>query len=225
MRVLSWIMLSGALSGCFAGLPAGGPPGGATPAPESRDAELLRLADLLVGDYFSAVEGGVREGRPIYMRIRRIEPPPGEALALYAEMRHDDARGELYRQRLYLFDHTPGRERNTMRALSFQDGAAAARLIEDPAALRREGLRTTNSLGTGCDTTWRADGAAFTGRVNPATCEIIGRRGDRRRIESITRIAAGSIGQLERGFDLEGRLLFGNPTDDLYVWPRVFPTP
>jgi len=221
MRVLSLMLLTGALGGCLAGPPAGAPAGGDTAAAESRDAELRRLADLLVGDYFSAAAGGVREGRPIYMRIRRIEPPPGQALALYAEMRHDDVRGELYRQRLYLFDEAPGRERNIMRALSFEDGAAASRLVEDPAALRRDGLRTTDPLGAGCNTTWRADGTAFVGRVEPAACEITGRRGDRRRIESITRIAAGSIGQLERGFDLEGRLLFGNPTDELYVWPRV----
>ncbi len=176
---------------------------------------------MLVGDYFSAADGGVREGRPIYLRIRRIDAPAGQTLALYAEMRHDTANGELYRQRVYLFDETPGRAANTMRALGFADSAAATRLIDDPAALRRDALRTTEILAGGCETSWRVDGAGFTGRVDPATCEITGKRGDRRRIESITRISADSIGQLERGFDLDGKLLFGNANDELYVWPRV----
>jgi hypothetical protein len=196
----------------------------APPAAEGPDAELRRLSDLLVGDYFSPRDAGVREDRPIYLRIRRVAPPPGARIALYAEMRHDHAQGELYRQRLYLFDETPGRTSNTMRALSFADGAAAARLVDDPDLLQRAALLTTDPLGAGCLTSWRADGAAFVGRVDPARCEVTGKRGDRRRIESITRITAESIGQLERGFDPQGRRLFGNAGDSLMVWPRVPPS-
>jgi hypothetical protein len=211
MRVSPLILLPGLLVGCAAMLPAR----------DSRDVELQRLAAMLVGDYFSGADGGVREGRPIYLRIRRIDAPAGQALALYAEMRHDGANGELYRQRLYLFDEAPGRAGNAMRALGFADSAAATRLIEDPAALRRDALRTTEIMAGGCAMSWRVDGAGFTGRVDPSTCEITGKRGDRRRIESITHISADSISQLERGFDLDGRLLFGNAGDELYVWPRV----
>jgi hypothetical protein len=50
---------------------------------------------------------------------------------------------------------------------------------------------------------------------------IVGKRGDQRRIEGRTTISRAAIGQLERGYDMEGRLLFGNPTGDLYIWPRV----
>lgn len=183
------------------------------------DARLDRLAALLVGDYFSAAEGGVREGRAIYMRIRRVEPPAGKRVALYAEMRHDGIDGEIYRQRLYVFDETPDRSAETMTALAFEDGSAATRLIDNPALAPT--LATKEPLAAGCVTTWREDGAAFVGRVDPAACQITGRRGDQRRIESVTRIDADSIDQLERGYDLDGKLLFGNPTGDLYVWPRV----
>ncbi len=193
----------------------------AAPPQITLDAELERLASLLVGDFFSAKDAGVREDRPIYMRIRRVDPPPGRRLALYAEMRHDSARGELYRQRLYVFDEAPGREANVMRALSFADAKAAARLIDDPALLRRASLATADTLGPGCEMVWRADGDAFVGRVDPATCRITGKRGDERRIEAVTRIDAQTIGQLERGYDLEGRLAFGNPGGQLNTWPRV----
>jgi hypothetical protein len=196
--------------------------GPAAIAPQtSPDAELERLASLLVGDYFSAGDAGVREDRPIYMRIRRVDPPPGRRLALYAEMRHDGAGGELYRQRLYVFDEAPGRPANVMRAWSFVDADAAARLIDDPALLRRSSLATTDTLGPGCEMVWRADGGGFVGRVDPATCRITGKRGDQRRIEAVTRIDARAIGQLERGYDLEGKLLFGSPGGQLNTWPRV----
>jgi hypothetical protein len=190
-----------------------------TPPPDPQDTALERLTALLAGDYFSAAEGGVREGRPIYMRIRPVTPPAGKRFALYAEMRHDNASGELYRQRLYLFDEAPGRAANTMTALAFEDSAAAARLITEPGLAPR--LATKEPLAPGCVTAWREEGAGFVGRVDPAACQITGRRGDQRRIESVTRIDAGAIGQLERGYDLGGKLLFGNPTDELYVWPRV----
>lgn len=36
--------------------------------------DLRALTSLLIGDYFSAADGGVREGRPIYLRIRAIDP-------------------------------------------------------------------------------------------------------------------------------------------------------
>lgn len=195
-------------------------PAAVTPQ-NSLDAQLERLVSLLVGDFFSAKDVGVSENRAIYMRIRRVEPPPGRRLALYAELRHDGAAGELYRQRLYVFDEAPGRGANVMRALSFADGEAAARLIDDPALLRRASLATTDTLGPGCEMVWRADGDAFVGRVDPATCRITGKRGDQRRIEAVTRIDARAIGQLERGYDLEGRLLFGNGGGQLNIWPRV----
>lgn len=193
----------------------------AAPQADPMDLELERIAVLWVGDYFSGAEGGAREGRPLYLRVRRIEAPAGRRVALYAEMRHDRADGELYRQRLYLFDETPGRAANLMQALAFEDGSAATRLVDEPALVANGSLATRPSIGTGCDTHWSADGAAFVGRVDPATCVITGKRGDQRRIESITRIEADAIGQLERGYDLEGHQLFGNPTDALYTWPRV----
>jgi len=186
---------------------------------DPRAAVLDQLTGLLVGDYFSAADGGASEGRPIYMRIRRVEPPPGKRHALYAEMRHDNINGELYRQRLYLFDETSGPAAITMLTLAFEDPAAAARLIENPAAARA--LKTNDALAPGCDTVWYRDGAAFVGRVDPTTCRITGRRGDQRRIEAVTRIEAASMGQLERGFDLQGKLLFGNAEATLYIWPRV----
>ena len=44
-------------------------------------------------------------------------------------------------------------------------------------------------------------------------------------IESRTQITQDAIGQLERGYSLDGDLLFGNADGALYIWPRVIPEP
>jgi len=181
---------------------------------------VQELIELFTGDYFSAADGGVKEGRPIYMRVRPIQSPFDNRIALYAEMRHDGPSGELYRQRAYLFDHD-AQLPIVMRALVFDDPVAATGLSDNPTLWIDEKLTTRVALAEGCDTRWVRDGEGFLGSVDPKTCVITGKRGDRRHIESQTRIATQAIGQLERGYDTDGRLLFGNANGELYVWPRV----
>ncbi len=181
---------------------------------------LQDLTQLMVGDFFSAADGGVKQGRPIYMRVRSVQSPLPNRIALYAEMRHDGPDGELYRQRAYLFD-TESTLPIVMQALTFDDQTAASALANDPTAWVSQGLATKPALVDGCDTRWVRDGEGFVGSVDPATCVITGKRGDRRRIESKTRITVKSVGQLERGYDMDGKLLFGNAGGEFYIWPRV----
>lgn len=184
------------------------------------ESPLQDLTQLLIGDYFSAADDGVKEGRPIYMRIRSIQSPMPDKIALYAEMRHDSADGELYRQRAYLFD-IAATDPIVMQALTFDDPAAAAGLVNDPAVWVRSNLTTKIALVEGCDTRWIRDADGFLGTVDPTTCVITGKRGDQRRIESQTKITRKFVGQLERGYDISGKLLFGNADGELYIWPRV----
>lgn len=186
----------------------------------ANESPVQDLTQLLIGDYFSAADGGVKEGRPIYMRVRAVQSPMPDKVALYAEMRHDGADGELYRQRAYLFDIT-ATEPIVMQALTFDDPAAAATLVNDPAVWVRSNLTTKIALVEGCDTRWIRDAEGFLGTVDPATCIITGKRGDQRRIESRTKITRKFVGQLERGYDVDGKLLFGNADGELYIWPRV----
>lgn len=184
------------------------------------ESPLQDLTQLLIGDFFSAADGGVKEGRPIYMRVRSIQSPVVNRVALYAEMRHDGPTGELYRQRAYLFD-AESKTPIVMQALTFDDPVAATALANDPTVWVTQKLTTKVALVEGCDTRWVRDGEAFIGTVDPAACIITGKRGDRRRIESKTRITSASVAQLERGYDIDGKLLFGNADGELYVWPRV----
>ena len=182
--------------------------------------ELQQLTSLMVGDYQSLPSDGARPGRPIYLRIRQLETAQPNTIALYSEMRHDGPDGELYRQRMYQFEAN-AQSPFVMQALSFVDPKAATRLIDDPTLLRTQALATQPSMEPGCETRWTRTTQGFLGVIDPATCIITGKRGDQRRIEGQTLFNKEGVGQLERGYDLAGKLLFGNPTGELYVWPRV----
>jgi hypothetical protein len=210
---LAWPVLIAVilLSGCSLPPPTGNP----------LDDELDELTALLVGDYYSDADGGAREGRAIYLRVREVPPPAGRRHALYAEMRHDGPDGEFYRQSIYVFDESTGRALNLMTALGVADRQAAARLVDDPSGLRRGDVQTTPQLAPGCEMAWTRTAEGFAGRIDPERCQITGKRGDVRRIEAVTRISADAIGQLERGFAPDGTLLFGNADGALYRWPRV----
>lgn len=187
------------------------------------DVELQQIARLISGDYFSDAEGGAREGRPIYMRVRNITPPLGKRHAMYAEMRHDGPDGDFYRQLIYLFDEADSREENRMQAYRVAEQDLASRLIEDRSAFADGRVEITAPLSEDCYTVWSSTGSGFTSWIDPERCIITGKRGDQRRIESRTDITQDAIAQLERGYSLERELLFGNATGEQYIWPRVIP--
>lgn len=187
------------------------------------DQELTALVALYAGSYMSGPEEGARQSRPILLRVVPVKPPPGHSRALYSEMRHDGAGGELYRQNLLVFDEAPDRTFNSMTALNFVDRDAATKLLDDPAALAADHLATTPGLGQGCAMRFTRQAEGFLGRINPDTCVIKSRNGDMRHIESETFLRRDTIEQLERGYSPEGALLFGNPDGVRYIWPRLFP--
>lgn len=189
------------------------------------DVELQELTRLMSGDFFSDAEGGAREGRPIYLRVRNITPPIGRRHAMYAEMRHDGPEGPFYRQLIYVFDESSARTENRMQAYRVSDADLAATLIDDPSGYANGTVQATEPLSDDCYTTWTAIETGFTSWIDPGRCVITGKRGDQRRIESRTQITQDAIGQLERGYSLDGDLLFGNPDGALYIWPRVIPEP
>ncbi len=185
------------------------------------DQDLKELIGLYIGTYLSAADEGARDSRPILLRVVAIDPPAGYSQALYSEMRHDGASGDIYRQSLLVFDESPGRTGNTMTSLAFTDRQAAAELIRDPGLLAAGHLSTTAALPPGCTTHFIREGDSFYGRIDPDTCVITGKRGDIRHIESQTLLRRDAIEQLERGYDDKGQLLFGNKDGVRYVWPRI----
>jgi hypothetical protein len=190
------------------------------PLASPADQELAELIALYIGTYLSPPDEGVRDARPILLRVVEVSPPPGYRRALYSEMRHDGANGDIYRQNLLVFDENPGRTGNTMTSLSFTDRQAAAALIQDPGLLATGRLSTTEALGPGCTMSFRREGEGYFGRIAPESCVITGKRGDVRHIEAQTLLRRDAIEQLERGFGADGQLLFGNRDGVRYVWPK-----
>jgi hypothetical protein len=191
------------------------------PAAGTADQELTELVALYIGTYLSQPDEGARDARPILMRVVAVDPPAGHGWALYSEMRHDGIDGDIYRQNLLVFNETPGRTGNTMTSLSFSDRQAAAALIDDPGLLAAGKLATVPALGPGCTMSFKREGNGFFGRIDPKTCVITGKRGDTRHIEAQTLLRRDAIEQLERGYDADGQLLFGNKDGVRYVWPRI----
>jgi hypothetical protein len=193
------------------------------PLTESRlDKELNTLVALYAGAYLSPVTEGARPDAATFYRVVAIAPPAGARHALYAEMRRGDAQGPVIRQRLFLFDESPGRSVNRLIAHSFADPAAAEALVRDPALVAAGRLAHARSLEpAGCDMIFRPREGGFVGRIEATDCAITGRRGDTLRLESETVLGVGAIEQIERGFGPDGGLRFGNPEGRRYVWPRV----
>lgn len=195
------------------------------PSPQAAlDSELDALVRLYIGTYLSPPDEGARPDSATFYRIVPIDPPPGVRHALYAEMRRGDASGAVTRQRLFLFDETPGRAGNRLIAHSFTDPKAAEALIGDHTLVARGALAHGRSLEpAGCDMAFRREGERFIGRIEAADCAITGRRGDPLRLESETVLTPDAIEQIERGYGPDGALRFGNPEGRRYVWPRVGP--
>lgn len=181
--------------------------------------QQARLVGMLPGVYQSHVAEGARAGRAIHQAILEVAPPEGYQHALYSEMRHGGPNGEMYRQTLFLFA-TPAGGGLVMTSQGFADPNAALALHTNPDAVRIGAVALKPAIGEGCDMMWRADKDGFVGRIDPQTCEITGRRGDRRRLESVMRIGPMAIEHAEYGYDLEGKLLFGGPPGRRFVWPR-----
>lgn len=210
-----WLLACLALAAC-ASAPAS--------LPDRLDRDLEALAAAYVGTYLSPPDEGARPDSATFYRIVAVDPPPGERHALYAEMRRGDASGAVTRQRLFLFDETPGRHVNRLIAHSFADPKAAEALIGDRTLVASGALTHARSLDPpGCDMLFRREGARFVGVIRAQDCAITGRRGDALRIESETVLTPDAIEQIERGYGADGALRFGNPEGRRYVWPRVQP--
>jgi hypothetical protein len=140
-------------------------------------------------------------------------------------MRHDGPAGPIYRQSVFLFEAGDDGVRLRMLARGLKDAATAHSLFADPSLVRSGVLELSDALGPGCAMEWRLDRDGYLGHIAPEACVITGRRGDQRRIESFTRIGPHAIEHAEYGYDMEGKLLFGGPPGQRYIWARAPDTP
>jgi CpeT/CpcT family (DUF1001) len=187
------------------------------------DRRLQQIAALYVGDYQSQKGIGPAISEPVFVSVRAIDPPVGMRYALYQEIRAGDANGAISRQRLFLFDETPGRAFNALNAFRFSDESAATALRANPTLVRSGALAYAPALGEAdCPMQFRMYGPdRFIGIIKPESCQITSTSGGKRRIEAVTVLSNSALESLERGYDEAGTLLFGNAKGQRYIWPRV----
>jgi hypothetical protein len=180
-----------------------------------------QLIAAYVGEFRSGPAAAIAsDPRAIIMQSREVLTAESEP-ALFVELRYDDAEKTLYRQRMYVFSAGEVAGEITMRALAFADPEQAALLMQQPRYLLSAALQVTEPLGPGCAMRWQKSAEAWTGNISPERCLITGKRGNQLRIEAITILRADAIGQLERGFDMQGKRTFGSDGAQLNWWRRT----
>lgn len=163
--------------------------------------------------------GGVFAGRDshdqTYLRDWRQEIAPlGEGRWLYFRR---DRNGEVYRERIVqLLDRPDGSVvQETWRLPKGDVPLTAARLR----VLARSDL-SGESLGD-CPHVWRKEASDWRSEVDPQTCVIHSdRRGTDIRIGSESRLSATQLIEAERGFALDGTLLWGTPLGEFATMER-----
>lgn len=173
--------------------------------------EIAELAGLMVGDFETAPD--VAESRFVDQRRRLAALGDGEWVYMQLNSGPD---GRLYRQRVLQLT----RERDgVVRQRTYRLTADGDRrdLIADPerlAALTRGDLDMSADMD--CANFWRRGSGdsiwLWQGRVDPGKCIIFSeRRQARIAIGAEAYLKHDALWLAERGFDLEGQLLWGSP--------------
>lgn len=90
------------------------------------------------------------------------------------------------------------------------------------AALTTDDL--VSELSTQCDPLWRETQQGWLGYVDPARCVVFStRHQDYRHIEAEVHLTQDALRQTERGFDSQGRQLFGTPPGEILELQRISP--
>ena len=134
---------------------------------------------------------------------------------------------KVYRQQLLVFSRASDSGEVVQTAWSlpeserFVDAAG-----DDPlfATLTMEDL--SPSLPEGCDQVWRKSENGWHGRIDPDTCRVWSERRQMwRRIGAEARVEPDAFWQTERGFDDDGKQLFGTAPGKLYRLGRIATEP
>lgn len=192
------------------------------PRGASREAKAMAgdagaLARLLAGRF----EGRDSAGNVDLADFRAAIPPLGEGEWLYFQREQD---GAVYRQRvIQLLPQGDGSVAQVTWTLG--DPAQFADALRNPAILASlDAGDLTEGRAPDCPFTWTrdADGNGWRGLVDPAACVISSqRRSERIRIGAESRLTVHALAEAERGFALDGALLWGTPEGDFARLERV----
>jgi cyclophilin family peptidyl-prolyl cis-trans isomerase len=209
-----------ALPALSAATPAAVP--SAAPAGEPRaplDAELARILAQLPGRYvgLAPLPGQpAAPPAPLYHRIVTLDAPRLGRHVLYHEITRDGFESQRpQQQKIYVFDTSTRRTRNSMRSWAVPFGSVIPAPDRDAAALAALDLRQLKSFPRGCEIRWRttaADSPRHIAEVLPEDCAFPS-EAFRQTVRPSMRyeLDARSFTLHEVFYDAERRPLFADP--------------
>jgi hypothetical protein len=147
------------------------------PGPDLDD-DLAALLRQLPGSYAGEIpnpRSPTGEMLPVFHKLAPIDAPQFGDQVLYYQLSTGSADGPALQQKIFVFDATPGRAENRMRAYVFAPGQAAGNLEQDPdrwAALDPAALM---DFPPECAFRWTRVGGGFEAVVNAGDCAFKGR--------------------------------------------------
>lgn len=176
------------------------------------DSRVEALAALMAGEYQIRNEDVIMTDRRT-----RIDAPALGDVVFYLEVRLGEAL-DVYRQRLLVLEGEG--DEIIQRAYSLvEPGRWAGAGADDFQGVGRDVVAPT--LPEGCEQRWTKTDRGFRGYTDPARCVIVSSRtGKPRRIEAESLLSASGLSQAERGFDEDGRQLFGTEPGGAYWLAR-----
>lgn len=197
----------------------------AGPGQASDSDAIDQLLGLLEGRYQSpALLDPELEGPQLTDHRVRVDSPALGVAVMYWQL-DSGPEQRIYRQRLLIFSLDPESGRIVQGTWSLADPERFDASQEQAAlfATLSEG-DLVRELPEDCDPVWEQRPEGWYGRTDPARCKIFSERHqDWRHIEAELTLGLDGLSQAERGFDGEGRQLFGTAPGELFRLARVGP--
>jgi glucose/arabinose dehydrogenase len=193
---------------------------GATPVAADERAEAL--VAMLEGVYRTVHDEHSADAPQLTDRRVRVQAPALGSHVLYWQL-NSGPEQRVYRQRLLIIEPDADSGLLRQRTVSFVEPARFANQFDQQAlfaALTEHDV--VSELDAACMPLWRETPAGWRAWLDPARCRIFSsRHQDYRHIEAEVELEPARMRQTERGFDSEGRQLFGTPPGEMLVLERV----
>ncbi|MCC5861461.1 MAG: hypothetical protein JJT93_06075 [Gammaproteobacteria bacterium] len=194
--------------------------------PAWADERADALVAMLEGVYRTVHDTHSPDSPQLVDRRHRVLAPALGEHVLYWQL-NSGPEQRIYRQRLLVIEPDAASGLLRQRTMSFRAPARFADRFDDAAlfaALTEEDV--VNELPPDCLPLWRETRRGWRSYLDPARCRIFSsRHQDYRHIEAEVDLGPQSLGQAERGFDGQGRQLFGTPPGEMLLLERVSAVP
>ncbi len=193
---------------------------GAMPAGAQEPVDAL--VTLLEGRYRTVHDQHSPDTPQLTDRRHRVVVPALGTHVLYWQL-NSGPEQRIYRQRLLVIEPDEASGLLRQRTLSFREPARYADEFDNAAlfaSLTADDV--LDELNPDCVPLWQETRRGWRAYLDPARCRIFSsRHQDYRHIEAEVELEPESLRQAERGFDSEGRQLFGTPPGELLLLERV----